>query len=48
MLGPQAASAKDALVIGVAQSPSSLHPYIDTEIIKGCILGFAQRHKLRS
>ena len=28
---------------GVAQSPSSLHPYIDAEIIKGYILGFAQR-----
>jgi peptide/nickel transport system substrate-binding protein len=35
--------AKDDLVIGVAQSPSSLHPYIDAEIIKGYILGFAQR-----
>jgi peptide/nickel transport system substrate-binding protein len=43
MLGPQATSAKDDLVIGVAQSPSSLHPYIDAEIIKGYILGFAQR-----
>ena len=43
MLGPQAASAKDDLVIGVAQSPSSLHPCIDAEIIKGYILGFAQR-----
>jgi peptide/nickel transport system substrate-binding protein len=43
MLGPEAASAKDDLVIGVAQSPSSLHPYIDAEIIKGYILGFAQR-----
>jgi peptide/nickel transport system substrate-binding protein len=43
MLGPKAASAKDDLVIGVAQSPSSLHPYIDAEIIKGYILGFAQR-----
>jgi peptide/nickel transport system substrate-binding protein len=43
MLVPQAASAKDDLVIGVAQSPSSLHPYIDAEIIKGYILGFAQR-----
>jgi peptide/nickel transport system substrate-binding protein len=31
------------LVIGVAQSPSSLNPYIDAEIIKGYILGFAQR-----
>src|ERR1700689_2524015 len=43
MLGPKAVSAKDNLVIGVAQSPSSLHPYIDAEIIKGYILGFAQR-----
>jgi peptide/nickel transport system substrate-binding protein len=43
MLVPQPVLAKNDLVIGVAQFPSSLHPYINAEIIKGYILGFAQR-----
>jgi peptide/nickel transport system substrate-binding protein len=43
LLGGHRAAAKDDLVIGVAQFPSSLHPYIDAQIIKGYILGFAQR-----
>lgn len=43
VLGPQPVLAKDDLVIGVAQFPSSLHPYINAEIIKGYVLGFAQR-----
>jgi peptide/nickel transport system substrate-binding protein len=37
------AHAKDDLVIGVAQFPSSLHPSIDPEVIKSYILGFALR-----
>jgi peptide/nickel transport system substrate-binding protein len=37
------ASAKDDLVIGVAQFPSSLHPNIDAEVIKSYVLGFAIR-----
>jgi peptide/nickel transport system substrate-binding protein len=37
------ARAKDDLVIGVAQFPSSLHPNIDPEVIKSYILGFALR-----
>jgi peptide/nickel transport system substrate-binding protein len=44
--GPFAAAparARDTLVIGVSQFPSSLHPYIDPEVIKGYILDFAQR-----
>jgi peptide/nickel transport system substrate-binding protein len=35
--------AKDDLVIGVAQFPSSLHPDIDAEVIKGYVVGFALR-----
>ena len=35
--------AKDDLVIGVAQFPSSLHPSIDPEVIKVYALGFALR-----
>jgi len=31
------------LVIGVAQFPSSIHPNIDPEVIKGYVLGFASR-----
>ena len=38
-----AALAKDDLVIGVAQFPSSLHPDIDAEVIKGYVLGFTTR-----
>ena len=37
------ALAKDDLVIGVAQFPSSLHPDIDAEVIKGYVVGFALR-----
>ncbi len=45
MLGPQAALAKDDLVIGVAQSPSSLHAYIDAGGIKGYVRAAAD-HEL--
>ena len=37
------AHAKDELVIGAAQFPSSLHPTIDPEVIKLYALAFAQR-----
>lgn len=37
------AAAKDDLVIGVAQFPSSLHPDIDPEVVKSYTLGFATR-----
>ena len=37
------AQAKDDLVIGVAQFPSSLHPNIDAEAIKGYVVAFALR-----
>ncbi len=43
VLGGATAQAKDDLVIGVAQFPSSLHPAIDPEVVKGYILGFALR-----
>jgi len=39
----QPAAARDTLTIGVSQFPSSLHPYIDPEAVKGYILGFALR-----
>jgi len=35
--------AKDDLVIGVAQFPSSLNPNIDSEVVKAYVLGFAIR-----
>lgn len=38
-----AASAKDTLVIGMAQFPSSLHPNIDPEVVRSYALGFALR-----
>ncbi len=38
-----ASALRDQLTIGVSQFPSSLHPYIDPEVIKGYILGFAMR-----
>ncbi len=41
LAGP--ALARDELVIGVAQFPSSIHPSIDPEVIKGYVLGFALR-----
>lgn len=37
------AHARDTLTIGVAQFPSSMHPDIDPEVVKGYILGFALR-----
>ncbi len=40
--GPSA-QAKDDLVIGVSQFPSSLHPDIDPEVIKAYVLDFATR-----
>ncbi len=43
LLVPQAAQARDELVIGVAQFPSSLDPYVNADIIKGYVLGFVQR-----
>jgi len=42
-VGSTPARAKDDLVIGVAQFPSSLHPDVDAEVIKGYVLGFAVR-----
>ena len=38
-----AASAKDTLVIGVAQFPASLHPYISSQTVQFYTLGFATR-----
>ena len=38
-----AQAAKDQLVIGVAQFPSTLHPNIDAEVIKSYALGFVMR-----
>jgi peptide/nickel transport system substrate-binding protein len=43
LLAAPAAFARDDLVIGVAQFPSSLHPNIDPEVIKSYIEGFALR-----
>ncbi len=43
LLGVGAAQAKDDLVIGVAQFPSSLHPDIDAEVIKGYVNAFTIR-----
>ena len=43
MPGAKPAWAKDDLVIGVAQFPSSLHPDIDAEVIKAYVVGFALR-----
>ena len=37
------AMAKDTLVIGVAQFPASLHPYIGAQTVQGFALGFALR-----
>ena len=37
------AQAKDSLVIGVAQFPASLHPYISAQTVQYYTLGFAQR-----
>ncbi len=38
-----AAQARDALVIGIGEFPSSLHPSIDPLLIKNYVLGFATR-----
>ena len=38
-----AAAAKDNLVIGVAQFPASLHPYINAQTVQYYTIGFAQR-----
>src|ERR1700732_4757183 len=43
LLPASPARARDDLVIGVAQFPSSLHPAIDPELIKAYVLGFALR-----
>src|SRR5882757_2471022 len=43
LLSATPARAKDDLVIGVAQFPSSLHPDIDAEVIKAYVLAFALR-----
>jgi len=43
LLAPMSASAKDELVIGVSQFPSSMHPGIDPEVIKAYTLSFALR-----
>ena len=40
--GP-ALAGKDELIIGVAQFPSSVHPNIDPEVIKGYVHGFTTR-----
>jgi peptide/nickel transport system substrate-binding protein len=37
------AATHDTLTIGIAQFPSSLHPNIDPEVVKGYALGFAIR-----
>ena len=37
------ALAKDDLVIGVAQFPSSLHPDIDSEVVKAYVIAFTNR-----
>ena len=37
------ASAKDSLVIGVAQFPASLHPYISAQTVQWYTIGLAQR-----
>ena len=43
LMAPLAAQAKDELVIGVSQFPSSMHPGIDPEVIKSYTLSFALR-----
>jgi len=43
LLAAMPARAKDDLVIGVAQFPSSLHPDIDAEVIKAYVVNFALR-----
>jgi len=43
LLGTAPAQAKDDLVIGAAQFPSTLNPFIDPEVIKNYAIAFAQR-----
>jgi peptide/nickel transport system substrate-binding protein len=43
LLTANSAHAKDDLVIGVSQFPSSLHPDIDAEVIKAYVVGFVLR-----
>ncbi len=43
LLAAGAAQAKDDLVIGVAQFPSSMHPDVDAEVIKAYVLDFVIR-----
>jgi peptide/nickel transport system substrate-binding protein len=43
LVGGTSAQAKDDLVIGVAQFPSSLHPDIDAEVIKAYVVAFVLR-----
>ncbi len=43
LIGTQAEAGHDNLVIGVTQFPSSMHPNIDPESIKGYALGFTLR-----
>ena len=42
-LAAQHAAAKDTLVIGVAQFPASLHPYISAQTVQHYVVGFANR-----
>lgn len=42
LLSP-AAQARDALVVGIGEFPSSLHPSIDPLLVKSYVLGFATR-----
>lgn len=43
LMGASGAQAKDDLVIGVAQFPSSINPYLDALVIKGYVLDFTTR-----
>src|SRR3546814_2280883 len=40
---PPAASAREQIVIGVAQYPSTLHPNIDSMLAKSYVLGLTER-----
>ncbi len=42
-LAAPAAQAKDDLVIGISQFPSSMHPYLDPELVKAYIEAFTTR-----
>ena len=43
MLSPPLAEARDRLVIGITQFPSTLNPLIDSMLAKSYVLGMAQR-----